>query len=99
MIKMTYMDVIYVLILMSFALYMFQSSKFRIQCGYPLYICILLCICFNLTNFGIKFENRLKKVFFFNLDTFKGGGQVTKTASINTLRKTDILKKTSRLTY
>jgi len=31
-----YADVIYVVILMSFALYMFQSSKFRIQCGYPL---------------------------------------------------------------
>jgi hypothetical protein len=60
MIKITYMDVIYVLILMSFAVYMFQSSKFRIQCGHPLYICILLCICFNLTNFGFKFENKLK---------------------------------------
>jgi len=64
MIKMTYMDVIYVVILMSFALYMFQSSKFQIQCGYPLYICLLLYICFNLTNFGFKFENKLKKGFF-----------------------------------
>jgi hypothetical protein len=59
-----YVDVIYMVILMSFALYMFQSSKFWIQCGYPLYVCLLLCICFNLTNFGFKFENKLKKRFF-----------------------------------
>jgi len=56
------MDVIYVVFLMSFALYMFQCSKFWIQCGYPLYVCLLLCICFNLTNFGFKFKNKLKKV-------------------------------------
>jgi len=54
MIKMTYMDVIYVLILMSFAVYMFQCSKFRIQCGHPLYICILLCICFQPNKFWIQ---------------------------------------------
>ena len=52
--------------LVSFAVYMFQSSKFRIQCGHPLYICILLCICLNLTNFGFKFENKLKWGFFYS---------------------------------
>jgi hypothetical protein len=33
-------------------------------CGYSLYVCLLLFICFNLTNFGFKFENKLKKDFF-----------------------------------
>jgi len=54
-------------------------------CGYPLYVCLLLCICFNLINFGFKFENKFKKVFF-NLDTVKKGGQITKIAS-NVLTK------------